>query len=125
MLTTGVDMVAEALDRYGEAATAEWILTCTDDELVRVCAVADWLLSDGPSTATGRSMMIGEACALAAVYVREGSPRQLARSRRGPGIGRVVPPDGGRRPDHRLQASVPGDYGVGRDLRDFWGVPGA
>ena len=98
VLTTGAALVAADLQRYGEPATAAWVLTCTDEELVRICTVADWLLHHGPGPASGASMMIARACALAAVYVHEGGPRDLARSRRGPGTG-TAPDSGWRRPD--------------------------
>lgn len=65
-------------------------------------------------------MMFAKACPLAWVYVREGEPRKLARSRRKSpepvGAGDVK----SRRPDHKLQAEQVTDYGVGDDLRRFW-----
>ncbi|MBB3326347.1 hypothetical protein FHX39_001291 [Friedmanniella antarctica] len=120
LLTTGAAMVAEDLERYGESATAAWVLTCSEEELVRVCTVADWLLYNGPARASGASMLIAKACALAAVYVHEGRPRDLARSRRAPVTG--PPPDSSwRRPDPRLHEAVALDYGVGADARAYWG----
>jgi len=71
--------------------TAAWIVDCSDDELVRVCSVANWLLFNGPTLPSGASMMISKACALAVVYVRQGAPRHLARARRGPGTGTRIP----------------------------------
>jgi hypothetical protein len=124
VLSSGVESVAEDLRRYGENATARWVLTCSDDEFVRVCSVAEWLLYYGPSTASGRSMMIAKACALAAVYVHEGAPRDLSRSRRTEPTGVLVPPDGGRRPNYSLQVAMARDYGVGEDVRAFWRSPG-
>lgn len=114
-------MIADDLSRYGEDAAARSIWTCSDDELVRVCSVAEWLLYNGPSQPSGASMLIAKACALAAVYVHEGAPRHLTRSRRGPVTGREITPTGGRRPDARLAAVVPHEYGTGNDARDFWG----
>src|SRR6266481_4938694 len=119
MLTAGVEMIAEDLRRYGEDATAAWIMDCSDDDLVRVCSVANWLLFNGPTLPSGASMMISKACALAAVYVHQGAPRHLARARRGPGTGTPIPPTGGRRPNHVMQAAAPSDYGVGQDAREF------
>jgi hypothetical protein len=116
-------MIAEDLRRYGEDETAQWILTCSEDELVKVCSVADWLLYHGPAKSSGASMMIAKVCALAAVYVREGSPRNLARSRRGPDAGPPLPAHGGRRPNYQLQSAAPREYGVGDDARQFWGPP--
>jgi hypothetical protein len=113
-------MIAEDLRRYGEDEAAEWIIDCSEDELVRVCAVAEWLLYHGPARRSGASRMIAKACALAAVYVREGSPRDLLRSRRGAASGSRVAAAGGRRPDHKLQAAAPSQYGVRQDAREFW-----
>jgi hypothetical protein len=39
-------------------------------------------------------MMIARACALAAIYVREGAPRDLALSRRGKLSGTPISPSG-------------------------------
>lgn len=122
MLTTGAGLVADDLERYGELAAAAWVLTCSEEELVRICTVADWLLYNGPRRASGASMLIAKACALAAVHVQEGRPRDLTRSRRGPVTG-PRPDDTWRRPDHRLHESVAADYGVGPDARAFWGQP--
>lgn len=119
MLSAGVESIAEDLRQYGEPETAEWILGCSDDELVRVCSVAEWLLYYGPRRPSGGSMMIGKACALAAVYVHDGSPRELARPRRKPSSG-VAPQSEGRRPDEELQTSMPREYGVGDDARKYW-----
>jgi hypothetical protein len=121
VLSAGVESVAEDLRQYGESSTAAWVLTCSDDELVRLCSVANWLLNHGPAAPSGASMMIAKACALAAVYVHEGAPRDLARSRRGKGLGALAPANGGRRPDYALQRAAPRDHGVGEDARQVWG----
>jgi hypothetical protein len=119
LLTTGAATVADDLERYGESTTAAWMLTCSEEELVRVCTVADWLLYNGPARSSGASMLIAKACALAAVYVHEGRPRDLARLRRAPLTG--PPPDSSwRRPDPQLHQSVAPDYGVGEDARACW-----
>ena len=70
MLSSSVGDIAVDLLRYGEPDAADWLLLCSDDELVPVCSVADWLLYHGPVQPSGSSMMIGKACALATV--REG-----------------------------------------------------
>jgi hypothetical protein len=81
VLSASAETISSDLHQYGEDAAADLILDCTDEELVRVCSVAEWLLYQGPSRASG-SMLIAKALSLAAVYVREGAPRELARSRR-------------------------------------------
>jgi len=124
VLTFRVESVAEALRQYGEEATARWLVSCSDDELVRVASVVEWLLYFGPKQQSGASMMIVKACALAAVYVREGSPRNLARSRRGAASAHAISADGGRRPKNTLQEAVGMEYGVGDDAREFWGLRG-
>ena len=119
MLNASAETIAADLRQYGEDATAHWLLACTDEELVRVCSVGEWLLFNGPGRPSGGSMLFAKALSLAAVYVREGAPRELARSRRR----RLEGDDGaddGRRPDHVLADSVPYAYGVGDDARAFW-----
>lgn len=120
MLSAGVEQIAEDLRRYGEAPVAAWVLECSDDDLIKVCSIADWLLYHGPGPRAGGSMLIAKACALAAVYVREGAPRDLALSRRGKRSGTPIPPGGGRRPDSARQATATGDYGIDDDARSFW-----
>jgi hypothetical protein len=121
VFSTEAETIAEALDRYGEPETAEWVLACSDDELVRVCSVVDWLIYNGPTRPSGASMMFAKCAALAAVYVREGKPRDLKRSRRGNPSG-VVPASGPRRMvKFRLQVAAPREYAVGEDARRFWG----
>lgn len=120
MLNASVGPMATDLRAYGEDDTADWVVQCSEIELVRVCSVAEWILYNGPKTAAGGSMMVAKACALACVYVREGVPRKLARSRR-----KSLEPVGAgeahsRRPDYKLQAEQVPDYGVGDDLRRFW-----
>lgn len=126
VLDASVNLVAEGLRRYGEDDVALWVLKCSDDELLRVCSVADWLLLRGPALPSGSSMMIVKACALAAVYVCEGEPRDLRRRRRKPASSGTVPDqhssDADRRPDLMAQLSAGHGYGVGQDARDFWGV---
>jgi hypothetical protein len=121
VLDTGVGSIAEDLRRYGEDDVALWVVACSDDELLRVCSVADWLLLRGQALPSGSSMMIAKACALAAVYVCEGKPRNLRRHRRMPASAADEhSPDADRRPDLMAQLSAGRDYGVGQDARDFW-----
>jgi hypothetical protein len=119
VLSASVETIAADLRQYGEAPTADWLLGCTDEELVRVCSVGEWLLYNGPGRPSGGSMLFAKALSLAAVYVREGAPRHLARSRRRRFDGPPAQGDG-RRPDDVLAGSVPYAYGVGDDARAFW-----
>ncbi|BBH17727.1 hypothetical protein Back2_20140 [Nocardioides baekrokdamisoli] len=119
MIGTKAEDIAHDLLEFGEPEAAAWMLDCSDDEFVRVCSVADWLLYDGPTTATGRSMMIAKACALAAVYVHEGRPRDLRQSRRTKLA--PSPVDGGRFVDYQMQLAAGRHYGVGDDAVQFWG----
>ena len=124
VLDTSVGLIAEDLRRYGEDDVARWVMGCSDDELLRVCSVADWLLLRGQALPCGSSMMVAKACALAAVYVCEGKPRNLCRRRRMPASAGAATdehsPDADRRPDLMAQLSAGRDYGVGQDARDFW-----
>ena len=70
------------LVEYGEDDAVDWVSSCSDDEFLRICGVADWLLLKVPGTPSGASMMVAKATALAAVFVREGAPRPLKRKRR-------------------------------------------
>jgi hypothetical protein len=124
MLGAACESIARDLVEYGEHDAADWVRSCSDDDLVRICSVADWLLFNGPSTKTG-SMMIAQALALAAVYVREGTPRDLVRSRRKP-LPPLSEPERdairrGRWVNYQVQEIKPRDYGVGQDARDYWG----
>jgi hypothetical protein len=117
---TTAEMVAADLRRYGEDETAEWILSCTDEELERVCRVAGFTYYQVSPSA--------KACSVAAVYVHEGAPRELRRKRRKP----LTEPEGpllhnGRYTSMAVRAlSDPiGDYGVEQDLIDYFSTPGA
>jgi hypothetical protein len=59
-------------------------------------------------------MMIARACALAAIYVREGAPRDLALSRRGKLSGTPISPSGGPGPEVQPAQSA-WDPGSGQD----------
>ncbi|ADG97576.1 hypothetical protein Srot_1103 [Segniliparus rotundus DSM 44985] len=116
MVGTTAEMIAEDLRRYGEDETAEWVLSCSDDDLVQVCSVASWVYGSG--------VMLATACALAAVYVRERAPRELSRKRRKPSTVAEGPLlQNGRRPsraaDERAGRHYP-FYGVGEDAIEFW-----
>jgi hypothetical protein len=124
VLSASAETISSHLRQYGEDAAANWILHCADEQLVRVCSVAEWLLYHGPHTASG-SMLIAKALSLASVYVREGAPRELARTRRRRAESWEQPEiEGGwylgRLPDHILAASFPFAYGVGDDARAYW-----
>jgi len=67
-------------------------------------------------------MMMAKACAAAAVYVREGAPRNLARTRRRRVADPAPMPSPDRRPDSMLQMKHVQEYGVGDDFRAFWGA---
>lgn len=120
VLNASAESISRDLVEYGEDDSESWMLACSEDDLARVCSVADWLLLHGPTAPSGASMTIAKACALAAVYVREGAPRELRRSRRRKIDGLPPVPMPGRRPDHQLQMRAPRHYGVGDDARAFW-----
>lgn len=121
MYTTSIGSVAESLRSYGEESTAEWVLSCSEEQLVRICSVAYWLIFHGPKNASG-GVLLAKMEALAAVYVRHGVPRDTARKRRDLRAGRPEASEATleRRPDDKVAAEVPEDYGVGEDLRSFW-----
>jgi hypothetical protein len=56
VFTTSVGRIVEALRAYGEASTAECVLTCSDEELVRICSVVEWLMYHGPTNASGGTL---------------------------------------------------------------------
>lgn len=119
MLGATAETISHDLLEYGEEDVADWILSCSDEDLVRVCSVANWLTLHGPTSPNGSSMMIAKACALAAVYVREGAPRNLARGRR-QRVDRKPSGAAERWPNYQLQSERPRDWGVGEGARSFW-----
>jgi hypothetical protein len=123
VFTTSVGRIAEALRAYGEAATAEWVLTCSEEELVRICSVVEWLMHHGPTNASG-GVLFAKLEAVAAIYVHEGAPRDTARTRRDlrAGLPEASEATFERRPDYELASSVSEEYGVGQDCRAFWGA---
>ncbi|WP_326566041.1 hypothetical protein VSH64_29750 [Amycolatopsis rhabdoformis] len=122
MISAADSAIAGYLVQYGETETARWVLTCSEDDLLRIGSVGHWLELRGPSTPTGAGMMLAKALALAAVYVREGKPRDLVRSRRRlTGDESVVAPEHReRRPSVKASLTLPRDYGIGDDARDYW-----
>lgn len=80
------------------------------------------LIYEGPGPAPGASMMIGKACALAAVYVHDGAPRELARSRRDLKAQLIDADPDAARTDYRLQGMRPSWFAVGDDAIAFWAV---
>ena len=53
MMRASAESIAQSLAKYGEVEAARWVLTSSDDELIRVCSVTSWLLFHGPTTAGG------------------------------------------------------------------------
>lgn len=46
MLSASAESMSESLYQYGEHEAADWVGSCSDDELVRVCAtggLSEWL----------------------------------------------------------------------------------
>ena len=110
-------MIRRYLNSYGEAAAADWVATTSDDELVRVCSVAGWLQSE-------RHLEAPKALALAAVYVCEGAPRDLARIDRLPVPADQLHTEDSRRPKLPALMTTPEGYGVGDDARAYWAPRG-
>ncbi|WP_346055889.1 hypothetical protein [Amycolatopsis dongchuanensis] len=122
MLSTTRRLIAVSLVEYGEEPIADWASSCADDDFLRICGAADWLLHEGPKTASGASMTFAKAIALAAVFVREQKPRPLARSRRK----REEKPFAGgdpkldERPDFWKQLELGDHYGVAGTFSAYW-----
>lgn len=77
------DTLAIDLRTYGEDDAADRVLSLSDEDLARIWERADhYVYSDEHALASGRSMLIGKALALAAVDVLEGAPRELRWKRR-------------------------------------------
>lgn len=120
MLSASRSSVARDLRAFHEPATADWVVTCSDDEFVRLCDVADFLLTAGPTVASGASMIIAKACALAGVYIHESAPRNLSRARRDLTAVRQSGASDERRTNYMLQQSRPQWFAVGDDAITFW-----
>jgi hypothetical protein len=125
MLATTRGMTNRDLLAYGEDETARWVEHCADDELLRICGVANWLLY-GPTTRSDSSMNLARACALAAVFIREGRPRQLARAVR-KSMPQLTPAqtEASRSgsPNYQQQQELDQYYGVTAEFQEFW-TPG-
>ena len=76
--------LAEDLWRYGEDDLWKRALTASNRRMKRISDASMRHLLEGPQVASGGSMLISKALALAAVEVFEGKPRPLARERRRP-----------------------------------------
>ncbi|PPF31265.1 hypothetical protein C5C18_06605 [Rathayibacter tritici] len=105
---------------HTENESALWIESCTDEEFVRVCTIAHFLLYHGPHTASGRSMSYAQAGAIAAVSIHERAPRKLKRHRRD--FTHALPdrsPWPKRRTNDIVMAALPTYDGVNSDVIDF------
>ncbi|MFB9931483.1 hypothetical protein ACFORO_14115 [Amycolatopsis halotolerans] len=127
MISAPRGSIRRDLLEYGEDAAAEWVVSCTDDELLRLGCIAGWVSLKGPSTPSGEGMMVCKALAIAAVCVREGKPRKLARARR-----KKLPELSAEELRRiraepyptRLSFEIPRDYGITDEIREFWADPG-
>jgi hypothetical protein len=81
LFTTREDLAID-LSRYGEDALWLRPFTASTGTMRRISERALDRLLDGPQTASGDSMYISRALALAAVEVFEGHTRPLSRDRR-------------------------------------------
>lgn len=118
-LMASAEEVAADLRAYGEHDGAAWVLDCSDEDLMRVCTVAGWLIYNGPTARDGSSMNFAPALSLAAIYVHEGAPRDLKRSRRL----RIetLPVSTPRRfPGAQGYSAVARNYPVRDDARAYW-----
>ncbi|MBT1669187.1 hypothetical protein KK092_07320 [Curtobacterium flaccumfaciens pv. flaccumfaciens] len=120
MLSTTRNLTVRDLLQFHEPAVADWVETCTEEDFVRVCDVADFLSLHGPSSPSGGSMMLLKCVALAAVYVHDGAPRELARAKRD--LKAVVPPITADSPSTNwsIQQQRPQYFAVGDDAIDYW-----
>ncbi|MFI5615261.1 hypothetical protein [Amycolatopsis sp. NPDC051903] len=125
MLSTSRGLAVRDLLSYDEPAPADWGDSCSEDDFLRVCGVADRLVYQGQSTPSGAGMMYAKAIALAAVFMHEGAPRDLARKRR-----RTLPELSSeesrrisfdRSPDFEEQRKRGTYYGVTDAVKAFWG----
>ncbi|WP_329064657.1 hypothetical protein [Amycolatopsis sp. NBC_01480] len=117
-------LISRDLLEYGEGEASDWALTCSNDELMRICGVAEWLLLKGPSTPSGGSMMLATASSLAAVFVHEGHPRKLKRARRKK-LPELSNEDSKRMssdglPDLKEQDRKGHFYGMSEEAEKFW-----
>lgn len=127
MISATRGFIRRYLVEYGEDAAAEWVVSCTDDELLRLGCIAGWVSLKGPSTPSGGGMMICKALAIGAVCVHDGKPRKLARDRR------KKLPELSEEERRRIRAEdypyalsweIPRDYGMADEIKEFWADPG-
>jgi hypothetical protein len=120
VLSTTRNLTVRDLLQFHEGEVAKWVESCSEEQFVRVCDVADFLSMHGPVTSTGASLMLSKCVALAAVYVHNGAPRALARAKRD--LKAAVPPIDSSSPstDLVLARSWPPYFAVGDDAIDFW-----
>jgi len=120
VLSTTRNLTVRDLLQFHEPAVADWVETCTEEEFVRVCDVADFLSLLGPTTGSGASMMLSKCVALAAVDVHDGAPRDLVRARRD--LKAVIPQLDEDSPgtDWAIQQLRPHYFAVGDDAIDHW-----
>ncbi len=124
MFSTSRALVARGLAEYGEEAVAEWVSGCDDDDFHRVCGVADWLLSDPSGCLPEAGFTPVAASSIAAVFVHDGHPRKLARSRRRklPELSReeALKLSFSGSPSSRDLAAKGNFYGVTEEFKAFW-----
>ncbi|MFI5615260.1 hypothetical protein [Amycolatopsis sp. NPDC051903] len=125
MLSTSRGSAPRDLLEYGEDAVAVWVMSCSDDDFLKVCAIADWLLLNGPTSPSGASMVIAKGIAAAAVCVHDGAPREPVRKRRWkvpePSPEERADPAFARSPDLKEQWAKGQYYGVTDAVKAFWG----
>ncbi len=126
MTLTSRNNLADLLCAYDEREVAVWALGASDDEMLRVDGVSDWLLQHGPRTKSGQPMMYKQALAQAAVFVAEGTARPLRRRAQLPKA--KVELVGGQRPANGDETVWPSSrdtrqyYGVDESFRNAWGM---
>ncbi|BBH17729.1 hypothetical protein Back2_20160 [Nocardioides baekrokdamisoli] len=118
-ILASAEVIAADLRAYGEPAAAAWILVCSNDDLARVCAVASWLIYNGPTAKDGSSMFLATALSLAAIYIHEAAPRDLKRARR-VRIEEVPSGTPQRFPSSHGYTAVAQNYPVRDDARAYW-----
>lgn len=112
-------MIVAALRSYGENSAAEWARTAPKDAMRSTLTVAEWILHFGPAQASGASMMIDKAIALAGVYVHEGRPRELTKKRRDLKVWKQAAAEDTEEASENVQGLVTYDL-VGTEARNFW-----
>ncbi len=120
VLSTTRNLTVRDLLQFHEPDVAKWVEVCSEEDFVRVCDVADFLSLHGPVTSSGASLMLSKCVAMAAVYVHDGAPRDLARAKRD--LKAVVPPIDSSSPstDLLLARGRPQFFAVGDDAINVW-----